>query len=123
LKETGIFIFDVWDLNFFKSNPPKISERKIDIGDTEIIRIGVPNENSDGVYDIHYNFIIKKKEGKILNRFNEVHTMRAFSVEEIHKYANLCGFDCLDSEIFKSKAIFHSGDERYKTYVFSKSKL
>lgn len=107
LKPGGLLIFDF--------STPKNSLESVDFlnneeGDTGKFRY-FRNSRYDAIEKIHYNeFDIEEMDidtGKVINSFNEVHTQRAYSLNEIlsiveqtsyHLVAKYEGFDLIDAD-------------------------
>ncbi len=107
LKPGGLFIFDF--------STPKNSLESVDFlnneeGDTGKFRY-FRSSRYDAVEKIHYNeFDIEELDettGAVINSFNEIHTQRAYSLNEIlsiveqtpyHLVAKYAGFDLIDAD-------------------------
>jgi SAM-dependent methyltransferase len=84
LKPGGLFIFDCWYGPAVLSNRPSIRVKRIEDENINIIRVAEPaiylNENT---VDVHYQILIKDKNGGFVEEFNEVHRMRYLFKPEI----------------------------------------
>tara|TARA_R110000868_G_scaffold304437_19_gene565355 strand:- start:9686 stop:10468 length:783 start_codon:yes stop_codon:yes gene_type:complete len=107
LKKGGLFIFDF--------STPKNSLESVDFlnneeGDTGKFRY-IRSSRYDAIEKIHYNeFDIEEldpKTGKVIHSFNEIHTQRAYSLNEMlsiveqtpyHLVAKYEGFDLIDAD-------------------------
>lgn len=107
LNNGGLFIFDF--------STPKNSLESVDFlnneeGDTGRFRY-LRNSRYDAIEKIHYNEFdieeLDESNGKVINSFNEIHTQRAYSLNEMlsivnqtpyHLVAKYAGFDLIDAD-------------------------
>ncbi len=103
LNKDGLFIFDFWYSPAVNSQKPSIRVKRISNKKIEITRIAEPEIISDkNLVKINYNIFVKNlADGKIEN-FNEVHTVKHFSIIEIDNVSKKFGFERLILEEFKT---------------------
>lgn len=101
LQSGGLFVFDVWYSPAVYATKPEprlktVSDAKIQVNRIAEPKI-YPNENR---VDVHYKVFVQDLHAGSLNSFQEVHSMRHFSLPELELVAELCGFSKLGAEEF-----------------------
>jgi SAM-dependent methyltransferase len=104
LIKNGLFIFDVWYSPSVIFNQPEVRVKKIADKEIEIMRIAEPEifENLNEV-KVNYTIYTTNKETKAIDKIEETHSMRHFSIPELTFYANQHGFIVLHTEEFLTK--------------------
>ena len=101
LEVGGLFIFDFWYSPAVYTAQPEprlktVSDAKVRLNRLAEPRI-YPNENR---VDVHYTIFVEDLENGGVERFQEVHPMRHFSLMEMELMADVCGFEKLGAEEF-----------------------
>ncbi|MBT3069774.1 class I SAM-dependent methyltransferase [Rhodomicrobium sp. Az07] len=101
LKQGGIFIFDVWYSPAVYSQKPAVRVKRISDATTEITRIAEPyprpNEN---VVDVNYLVFVEDVKSGGVQKVDETHPMRHFSLPELDLIAEHSGFERVAAEEF-----------------------
>jgi hypothetical protein len=104
LKDGGLFIFDFWYSPAVFSQKPSVRVKRIDSADVAITRIAEPVEKiSDSRVDVHYTIFSERPLNngtQEISSFNEIHSMRHFTLTEIDLIAKIHGFIRIKSEEF-----------------------
>ena len=94
LKKNGLFIFDFWYTPAVLSQKPTKKIKKIKKNNLELTRIARPiNHINNNIVDVNYKIIVKNFKSKSSDIFNELHSMRHFSLPEIDLFASVSGFE------------------------------
>jgi SAM-dependent methyltransferase len=106
LTRGGIFVFDVWYAPAVMTLKPSVRETRVEDEDVSILRRAEPDWDVDqDRVDVHYKIsVTEKKAAGQTTEFNEVHTMRYFSLPELDLFAGLSGFKREIAEEFLSGA-------------------
>jgi hypothetical protein len=101
LKQGGVFLFDVWYLPAVLTLHPQNKIKKVESEDFLLHRITEPkilyNKN---VVDVNFKSFLTNKKTNNSVLIEEEHFMRYFSTPEIHLFAELAGFEVIESEEF-----------------------
>jgi SAM-dependent methyltransferase len=99
LEPGGLFIFDTWFGPAVVNEAPETRVRRIEVGDTRIIRIAEPEHSKDQQrVDVNYQLLVLKGEDGSYEEFSECHEMKYLFADEIeHSLAN-AGFDRVEIE-------------------------
>jgi SAM-dependent methyltransferase len=96
LKNDGLFVMDCWNGLGVLREPPTSRTKKVKNGNLEIIRTSYPELDSRN-HLCHVKFDVQiYKDSRLIDRFEENHTMRYFFPKEIEKYISDGGFKILD---------------------------
>lgn len=101
LKKGGLFVFDAWYSPAVYAQKPGIRVKHKEDGSLNIIRVSEPviyNENNQ--VDVKFKMYINDSSAMSFDYFEEVHSMRHFSIPEIALIANYSGFKLIKSEEF-----------------------
>lgn len=103
LLEGGVFIFDVWYSPCVNFLQPGIRVKRIIGEDVAIMRIAEPEIlDNENIVNVQYTIYVKKVESGEISSFQEIHSMRHFSIPEISNIAKMHGFEVIKSEEFLS---------------------
>lgn len=101
----GLFIFDFWYSPAVYAQRPSVRVKRMADEQVEITRIAeptiYPNENR---VDVNYTVYARDLSGVKVETFQEIHSMRHFSLPEIDIVAGLHGFERIAAEEFMSGA-------------------
>lgn len=98
LDADGIFIFDVWYGPGVLSEKPCVRVKEIEDQRNKLIRIAKPvMYDKKNVVDVNYEILVFEKENKLVNVFNETHSMRYFFRPELKFFLNETGFELIDN--------------------------
>jgi SAM-dependent methyltransferase len=104
IKSGGIFIFDVWYTPAVYSLKPETRVKTIFEGDINITRIAKSEINYESsIVNVNYSIFVEDLKSKEYIKFDETHSMRHFTTNEIKFIAEYCGFEIVNSEEFLSK--------------------
>jgi len=99
LNVGGIFLFDVWYSPAVYHLKPEIRIRRIQNDKLRITRLAEPKMlYNSNVVEVNYEIIIENKQDGSTTYFNEIHSMRHFSLPEISILASFCGFEIIETE-------------------------
>lgn len=99
LDRDGLFVFDVWYTPAVLTIRPSVRVRKIFSDDFELIRVAEPTmRNEQNIVDVNYTVFVRSPDKPSYSSFNEVHSMRHFSIPELQFFAEVNGFKLLCSE-------------------------
>jgi len=105
LKESGLFIFDVWYTDAVDALKPERREKLIDHKGFKVRRIAQPAiDLVNHVVHVGYEFSLIDPEGKEVYHWQEAHPMRHFSISEIESLAKSNGFELLCAEEYLTGA-------------------
>lgn len=121
IKKNGLFIFDFWYTPAVLSQKPTRKIKKIKKNNLELTRIAQPtNHINSNIVDVNYKIIVKDLKLKSLEIFNELHSMRHFSLPEIDLLASIHGFERIKAlDILTKKK---PGKDTWGLCVFLKKK-
>lgn len=95
----GLFIFDVWYSPAVYLQKPEARIKRVENKDLYIIRFAEPEVHDEiNVVDVNYTVLAKEKNTHQWTEFHETHSMRHFTIPEIHFLADLSGFEILRTE-------------------------
>ena len=101
LKSGGLFIFDFWYSPAVYHLVPSVQVKRVNKSGQKITRIAEPtifqNENR---IDVKYNIFAQEKKTGYIKNFQEIHSLRHFSLPELITLADINGFKCLKAEEF-----------------------
>lgn len=120
LEKGGLFIFDYWYTNGVLNLKPETKIRKIENKKIKATRLSTPNiVCNKNLVEVNFEYFIEDKETKKIFQNSEKHNMRHFSLPELELFANLSGFEILNSEELISKK-FPSDKVWALTSIFKK---
>ncbi len=106
LKPGGLFIFDFWYSPAVYALKPETRVKRMSNVKLNITRIAEPKIYlNDNKVDVHYTIYTQDVSSQQYHVFEEVHTMRHFSLPEIDLLAQHTGFERVSSEVFLSGEI------------------
>ncbi len=98
LKPNGLFLFDFWYSPAVHYQKPQIRVKRLINSRYSILRIAEPNIFSEkNRVDVKYTVYVEDIEKKVIQKFEEIHPMRHFCIEELDSYARKSGFQLIDS--------------------------
>ena len=101
LKPGGIFCFDCWYGPAVLHELPEIRIKKLYDHDLALTRTATPAiDIENNTVHVSYNVSIENKKTGELDRLNEDHLMRYFTIPEIRWMAGMAGFTVLKTEEF-----------------------
>lgn len=96
LQTGGIFIFDFWYGPGVLTDPPETRVRRYREGETEVTRISEPVlYHNDDLVDVHYQLLIRDRDGRIIDDIEETHRMRYLFAPELELMLEQVGFEVL----------------------------
>lgn len=105
LKESGIFIFDVWYSPAVYFQKPEVRVKRLGNEEINITRIAEPEMHFDkNVVDVNYDILIQNLKDNTFSGVQEKHPMRHFSTPEVDLLSACCGFRMLHAEEFLTGA-------------------
>ena len=97
----GLFIFDFWYSPAVYTQYPEVRVKRMSSDDLNITRIAEPyvyaNENR---VDVKYTIILQDSVDNVYKSFEEIHSMRHYSLPELDYIAENSGFERLCAEEF-----------------------
>ncbi len=104
LKSNGVFLFDFWYSPAVNYQKPQIRVKRFINSKYSITRIAEPEIFSEkNRVDVKYTIYVEDVEKKVIQKFEEIHPMRHFSLNEIDSYARNSGFELINSGEWLSK--------------------
>jgi SAM-dependent methyltransferase len=101
LNSKGLFIFDFWYSPAVYANRPSVKIKRVRNKKIEIIRIAEPTVyDKKKIVDVNYLFFVENLATGSIKKFNEVHKVRHFNLSEIKNFADMQGFELINSEEF-----------------------
>ncbi len=98
LNVNGLFIFDVWYGPGVLSEKPSIRVKEIEDQKNKLIRFAKPvMHDKKNVVDVNYEILVLRKEDKLVNIFNEIHSMRYYFRPELEYFLSETGFKLVDN--------------------------
>jgi SAM-dependent methyltransferase len=92
LNKGGVFVFDFWHGSGVLSDPPTVRVKRLQNGNSEIIRLAEPAmQYSQNVVEVNYEMISGNE------KFKEQHRMRYLFEQELRLFAKLAGLEFLAS--------------------------
>jgi hypothetical protein len=115
----GYLIFDFWDIEGVKSNPPERTIRIVETGDEKIIRKAISKINHiKQIVEIEFEFTIDSEQGIKPVSFSELHTMHFYKKEKLlTSFGKLDLIESLDLVANEKYTGLHYGN----TLVFRKN--
>jgi SAM-dependent methyltransferase len=105
LKEGGVFIFDAWYSDAVEVQKPERREKLIEHEEFKVRRVAQPTiDPAKHVVHVGYEFSLIDSNGKEVDRWQEDHPMRHFSISEIKSLAKSIGFELLHAEEYLTGA-------------------
>jgi SAM-dependent methyltransferase len=93
LQDGGMFIFDMWYSPAVIHQKPSIKVKSFENNQIKIIRIAEPTSfHNKNIVNVKFKFFIQNLISKSVETFEEVHSMRHFSLPEISFIAEANGF-------------------------------
>jgi SAM-dependent methyltransferase len=103
LLSGGVFVFDFWYSPAVYAQKPEVRVKRMSNEQLNLMRIAepkiFPNENR---VDVHYTVNTQEMSSQQYQTFDEVHSMRHFSLPEIDLLAEATGFERVVAEEFLS---------------------
>lgn len=101
LKSGGLFVFDFWYKPAVLKLRPEVREKTIRTSQMEITRLACPKIRAEeNIVDVHYHVKIRELFSGKNQKFEELHSMRYFTVNEFAPFAKKAGFFRVISEEF-----------------------
>jgi SAM-dependent methyltransferase len=103
LNNGGLFIFDFWYLPAVLKNRPSVRVREINGDELNVFRVAQPHlDEEKNIVKINYSLFIEDKLASPHSylKLEEIHAMRYFSLPEIDFFAQISGFELINSEEF-----------------------
>jgi len=101
LKSGGLFVFDFWYKPAVLNLRPEVREKTIRTSQMEISRRAFPKIRAKAnIVDVHYHVKICELFSGKNQRFEELHSMRYFTIQEFAPFAKKAGFSRVVSEEF-----------------------
>ena len=101
LLKGGYFIFDAWYSPAVYMQPPKIRKKKVQNKNFEFLRIAEPSVDfNKNTVNVKITISKKNKKNQSIEKFDENHLMRHFSLPELKYYGKESGFEYIKSEEF-----------------------
>jgi SAM-dependent methyltransferase len=99
LNTGGLFLFDFWYSPAVYSQRPSVRIKRVSNQNISLTRIAEPLLlPSESRVDVHYTFFVQQRSSAVITSFNEVHSMRHFSLRELDFYAKDSGFERITAE-------------------------
>lgn len=99
LDRNGLFLFDVWYSPAVLTIRPSVRVKRLFSEDLELVRIAEPTmRTEENIVDVNYTIFVRSSNKLSYSSFNEVHSMRHFSMPELQFFAEMNGFKLLCSE-------------------------
>lgn len=106
LDINGVFIFDYWYAPAVLSQGVDVRVKRMPIKDGLLIRLAEPTKQPNrNVVSVKYTLFQCDREGRPVERFEETHEMRYFSVPEINTFCERHGF------VIERHECFDTGDD------------
>ena len=103
LNKNGLFIFDFWYSPAVYANKPLVRVKRVSNEKIEITRIAEPiNIANENRVDINYSIYVKNLLNEKIDVIKETHSVRHFSLLEIDIMCEICGFERIETEEFKT---------------------
>ena len=100
----GIFIFDFWHGPGVLTDPPSVRVKRMGSSDMDVMRIAEPvSRCGDNVVEVNYTVIVSRKDGNVVDSFNERHPMRYLFLPEIKYLLKNSGLEFVHSYAWLSK--------------------
>lgn len=104
LKLGGLFIFDYWYGPAVLSQKPETRIKNFESEDVKITRMAKSELITEkNVVNVNFNIQVMSKLLNEKHEFNELHSMRYFSIPEIEFFATQAGFELIKTEELISK--------------------
>ena len=101
LKQNGIFIFDVWFTPAVYSLKSETRIKKIQNNEISVTRIAQSTiDYKSSIVNVNYSIFVEEMHTKEFSKFEETHSMRHFTFNEIQLIANSTGFEIVKTEEF-----------------------
>lgn len=103
LKKNGYLIFDTWYYPAVKFRKPEKIKKKFIFKNIQIIKKVIPEQIKKKIYKIKYFFDILDLKKNKKSSFSEIHTIRAFDIEELDRISNKFNFKKVSKFAFLKK--------------------
>jgi SAM-dependent methyltransferase len=91
LAPKGLLVFDFWNSDAVKRDPPASRVRQADVEGRPLFRLGAPTEEPKRrLIHVHYQFRWDSPHGSLAHE--EVHSLRHFDQAELASFLNKAGF-------------------------------
>ena len=98
LKPNGVFLFDFWYSPAVNYQIPEIRVKRFGDGKNSILRIAEPEIFKEmNRVDVKYTIFVEDIEKKKIHKFEEIHPMRHFSLDELESFGKYRGFELIKS--------------------------
>ncbi len=102
----GVLVFDVWFAECVNHVKPSTRVKRMQLDGLEVIRLAEPTSHpEDSVIDIDYSIFVKDNNDEKWSLVRERHSMRYFSLDEIHGFCESSGFELVQSEEFLTSSV------------------
>ena len=93
LNKGGLFLFDFWYSPAVYNIKPEVRIKEFLDEKYKITRVAEPKiDSNNSRVDVKYTFFVESLEDHSIRKFNEIHPMRHFSLNEIILFASKNGF-------------------------------
>lgn len=97
LADNGIFIFDVWYTPTVLIQKPEIRIKRLENEYLKITRIAEPKSLiNKSIVNVNYEILIEDKKNSRLITFQEMHSMRHFTINELYFLAEITRFEIVE---------------------------
>ncbi len=104
LNKGGKFVFDLWYKPAVLAQLPEKRIKELENDEIKVKRYCTPNHIIEkSIVEVNYDIEITDKKTGRIEKLHEVHPMRYFSSEEIHKFASSAGFEIIKEEEWLTK--------------------
>ena len=101
LKTGGLFLFDFWHTPAVLIQKPEVREKVLRSSEIEVSRRAIPKQRlGKNIVDVHYQVKIRELASGKTHEFDEIHSMRHFTIKELDEFAKSSGMVRLLSEEF-----------------------
>jgi len=101
LKTGGLFLFDFWHTPAVLAQKPQARQKVLKSPEIEVIRHATPRlRPGKNIVDVHYRVKIFELASGHTHEFDEIHSMRHFTIEELDAFAKSSNMVRLRSEEF-----------------------
>jgi SAM-dependent methyltransferase len=110
LREGGIFIFDFWYGPAVLSEGPSVRERRIEDGETRVVRHAEPHlDVCSNLVRVDYRIRVTDKGGQTTDEIRESHEMRYLFEPEIEALCSGAGLELLETLEWGTRRVPDSG--------------
>lgn len=105
LRPGGLFIFDFWFSPAVYKQVPSVRIKRMSDEKAEVFRIAEPEINgSENIVKVKYTVFVNNLKNNRIEKFEEIHPMRHFSLPELDIVSNKFGFNIIHTEEFLTAA-------------------